>query len=48
MFVDHMRVAQTGVAPRLAGVGCFVDAVAGVEVAANVALAGSGVDDVGI
>ncbi len=45
---DHVRVAKPGIRPRLAGVGRLVDAVAGVEIAANVGFAGAGVDDVGI
>ena len=47
-FRDHVGIAQAGVRPRLAGIGRLVDAVAGIEVAANVGFAGSGVDDVGL
>jgi hypothetical protein len=42
----HVRVAQPRIRPGLAGVGRFVDAVARVEVTADVGLAGTRIDDV--
>ncbi len=45
---DHVRLTQPRVRPRFSGVGRLVDPVPGVEVAANVGLAGAGVDDAGI
>ena len=43
-----LAVLLPDVLPGLAGVGGFVDAVAGLDVAADVGLAGADVDDVGI
>src|SRR5213595_3629876 len=45
---DLSRVRESDVGPRLAGVGGFVDAVAGRHVAANRRFAGPHVDHVGI
>ena len=45
---DRVRVAQPGVLPRFAGIGGFVNAVAGNHVAADVCLAGADINNLGI
>src|SRR5580698_5690289 len=45
---DLARVLQSDVCPGFAGVGRFVDAVAGAESGANVRLTGANVENVGI
>ena len=47
-FGDVLRLAEADVLPRLARVGRFVDAVAGLDVAANARLARADEDDVRI